>query len=51
MTSTDEIYEKYLEKAIVEINELAHEVAQAAGSRVPVVGSGQADPRRMSGIA
>ena len=40
MTSTDEIYEKYLEKAIVEMNDLAHEVAQAAGSRVPVVGSG-----------
>jgi uracil-DNA glycosylase len=40
VTSTDEIYEKYLEKAIVEINDLAHEVAQAAGSRVPVVGSG-----------
>jgi uracil-DNA glycosylase len=40
VTSTDEIYEKYLEKAIVEINDLAHEVAQAAGPRVPVVGSG-----------
>ena len=40
MASTDEIYEKYLQKAIVEINDLAHEVAQAAGSRVPVVGSG-----------
>ena len=40
MTSTDEIYEKYLEKAIVEMNDLAHEVAQAAGSRVPVGGSG-----------
>jgi uracil-DNA glycosylase family 4 len=38
--ATDEIYEKYLEKAIVEINDLAHEVALAAGSRVPVVGSG-----------
>jgi uracil-DNA glycosylase family 4 len=38
--ATDEIYEKYLEKAIVEINDLAHEVAQAAGPRVPVVGSG-----------
>ena len=38
--ATDEIYEKYLEKAIVEMNDLAHEVAQAAGSRVPVVGSG-----------
>jgi uracil-DNA glycosylase family 4 len=38
--ATDEIYEKYLQKAIVEINELAHEIAQAGGSRVPVVGSG-----------
>jgi uracil-DNA glycosylase len=37
---TDEIYEKYLQKAIVEINELAHDVAQAGGTRVPVVGSG-----------
>ncbi len=40
MPATDEIYEKYLQKAIVEINELAHEVAQAGGARVPVVGSG-----------
>ena len=40
MPATDEIYEKYLQKAIVEINELAHEIAQAGGSRVPVVGSG-----------
>ena len=40
VTSTDEIYEKYLQKAIVEINDLAHEVAQAGGARVPVVGSG-----------
>jgi uracil-DNA glycosylase family 4 len=38
--ATDEIYEKYLQKAIVEINDLAHEVAQAGGQRVPVVGSG-----------
>ena len=37
---TDEIYEKYLQKAIVEINDLAHEMAAAAGARVPVVGSG-----------
>jgi uracil-DNA glycosylase family 4 len=39
--TTDEIHEKYLRKAISEINELAHEVAQAAGElRVPVVGTG-----------
>ena len=38
--ATDEIYEKYLQKAIVEIIDLAHEVAQAGGARVPVVGSG-----------
>jgi uracil-DNA glycosylase len=38
--ATDEIYEKYLQKAIVETNELAHEIGQAGGSRVPVVGSG-----------
>jgi uracil-DNA glycosylase family 4 len=38
---TDEIYEKYLQKAITEINALGDEVAQAAaGTRVPVVGSG-----------
>ena len=39
--ATDEIYEKYLQKAITEINDLGHEVAGAAGAeRVPVVGSG-----------
>jgi uracil-DNA glycosylase family 4 len=37
---TDEIYERYLQKAITEINELAHEIGQVAGDRVPVVGSG-----------
>ena len=38
---TDEIYEKYLQKAILEINELGDEVArEAGGSRVPVLGSG-----------
>jgi len=37
---TDEIYEKYLQKAIFEINELGHELAEAAGPRVPVLGSG-----------
>ena len=40
MPATDEIYERYLQKAIVEINDLAHEVAQTGGPRVPVVGSG-----------
>jgi uracil-DNA glycosylase family 4 len=34
------IYEKYLQKAIFEINELGHELAEAAGPRVPVLGSG-----------
>jgi uracil-DNA glycosylase len=38
--TTDEIYEKYLQKAIVETNDLAHEIAQAGAGRVPVVGSG-----------
>ena len=39
--SADDISERYLKKAIAEINELGHEVAQAAGSeRVPVLGSG-----------
>jgi len=38
---TDEIYEKYLQKAILEVNELGDEIARAAGpERVPVVGSG-----------
>ena len=38
---TDEIHEKYLQKAIAEINELGDEIARAAkGERVPVVGSG-----------
>jgi uracil-DNA glycosylase len=37
---TDEIYEKYRDKAIVEINTLADEIARAAGGRVPVLGSG-----------
>jgi uracil-DNA glycosylase len=37
----DEIYERYLQKAITEINELGHEIAQAGGGeRVPVLGSG-----------
>jgi uracil-DNA glycosylase family 4 len=38
---TDEIFEKYLQKAILEINELGDEIARAArGARVPVLGSG-----------
>ena len=37
---TDEIYEKYLQKAIAEINELGEEVTRAGGERIPVVGSG-----------
>jgi uracil-DNA glycosylase family 4 len=38
---TDEIYEKYLQKAITEINELGDEVQKAAGSeQIPVLGSG-----------
>jgi uracil-DNA glycosylase family 4 len=40
-SSTDQIYEKYLQKAIVEINELGHDLARAGeGSRAPVLGSG-----------
>jgi len=39
--STDEIYEKYLRKAISEINELGDEIARVGeGLRVPVLGSG-----------
>jgi uracil-DNA glycosylase family 4 len=37
---SDEIFEKYLQKAISETNELGDEIAHAAGSRVPVLGSG-----------
>ena len=39
---TDEIYEKYLQKAIAEINELGDEIARAAGEAraCPVLGSG-----------
>jgi len=38
---TDEIFEKYLQKAIAETNELGDEIARAAGeAQVPVVGSG-----------
>jgi uracil-DNA glycosylase family 4 len=39
--SSDDISERYLKKAVAEINELGHEIAQAAGpERVPVLGSG-----------
>src|SRR4051812_24152940 len=37
---TDEIYEKYLQKAITEINELGDEISKAAGDQVSVLGSG-----------
>jgi uracil-DNA glycosylase family 4 len=38
---TDEIYERYLDKAIAEINELWHELAAVGDElRVPVLGSG-----------
>jgi uracil-DNA glycosylase family 4 len=38
---TDEIYERYLRKAIAEINELGDELARAGDElRIPVVGSG-----------
>ena len=38
---TDQIFEKYLQKAIIEINKLGDEVARAAGGeRVAVLGSG-----------
>jgi uracil-DNA glycosylase family 4 len=38
---TDEIYERYLKKAIAEINELGDELARSGDElRVPVVGSG-----------
>jgi uracil-DNA glycosylase len=38
---TDEIFEKYLQKAIAETNELGDEIGRAAGEgQVPVLGSG-----------
>jgi uracil-DNA glycosylase len=38
---TDEIYERYLQKAISEINELGDEIARAAApNAAPVLGSG-----------
>src|SRR6266516_7193817 len=40
-TTTDEIFDKYLQKAIAEINELGDEIGRAAGEgSVPVLGSG-----------
>jgi uracil-DNA glycosylase family 4 len=38
--TTDEIYDRYLKKAITEINRLSDEISQAADSRVPVLASG-----------
>jgi uracil-DNA glycosylase family 4 len=39
--TTDEIYDKYLQKAITEINALGDEIAHAGGGgRIPVLGSG-----------
>ena len=39
--STDEIYERYLQKAISEINDLGHEIGRAGdATHVPVLGSG-----------
>jgi uracil-DNA glycosylase len=40
VTATDEIYEKYRDKAILEINALGDELARSAAGRVPVLGSG-----------
>ena len=37
---TDEIYEKYLQKAISEVNELGREIDAEANGRIPVLGSG-----------
>jgi uracil-DNA glycosylase family 4 len=37
---TDEIYEKYLQRAISEVNELGREIDAEAAGRVPVLGSG-----------
>lgn len=38
---TDEIYERYLKRAITEINDLGEELARAAGTEgIPVLGSG-----------
>jgi uracil-DNA glycosylase family 4 len=37
---TDEIFDRYLKKAITEINRLSDEISQAAAGRVPVLPSG-----------
>jgi uracil-DNA glycosylase family 4 len=37
---TDEIHERYLQKAITEINELGDEITRSDESRVPALGSG-----------
>jgi uracil-DNA glycosylase family 4 len=37
---TDEIHERYLQKAITEMNELGDEIARSDESRVPALGSG-----------
>jgi uracil-DNA glycosylase family 4 len=38
--TTDEIFDRYLKKAINEINRLSDEISQAAATRVPVLPSG-----------
>jgi uracil-DNA glycosylase family 4 len=38
--TTDEIFDRYLKKAITEINRLSDEISQAAAGRVPVLPSG-----------
>ena len=40
MPATDEIQERYLQKAITETNELGDEVRRAGDGRVPAIGSG-----------
>jgi uracil-DNA glycosylase family 4 len=39
-SNDDEIYDRYLRKAIREINELGDEIARASSERTPVLGSG-----------
>jgi uracil-DNA glycosylase len=38
--ATDEIHERYLQKAITETNELGDEIRRAGGGRIPAIGSG-----------